>query len=293
MNYGTEPMTYRYGTNISNTVPAGPTGLVQAYANSLSRSRNDDAIGPAVHVDLPRHRRREGALPRRAHERLRRLPGQHLYRARTGVAGGAVFERQLAIAFNRRTEWIGAKDGFGPQSHFDVVIERAGGVNGIAGDYVYEDYTNTAAGIWGVFRVFRNQAELTADVGDLVTKDAPGLFELTRPEAFTPDAALDPFLSDRAEALQEEDEDTAPSEGAGEVAAAAAVTRCHPERSEGPPAMRESFAVFATQDDTVHDSGTSALGSVFNPVPGVRFTTLTLRCVAPAYQRPHALHTRS
>lgn len=210
MNYGTEPMTYRYGTNISNTVPAGPTGLVQAYANSLLVPGTTTQSGQP-YTSIFRAIAGEKVRFRAAHTN-----GYGGFPDNIFTVHGQVWQEEpyssdsSAIAFNRRTEWIGAKDGFGPQSHFDVVIERAGGVNGIAGDYVYEDYTNTAAGIWGVFRVFRNQAELTADVGDLVTKDAPGLFELTRPEAFTPDAALDPFLSDRAEALQEEDEDTAP-----------------------------------------------------------------------------------
>ena len=50
---------------------------------------------------------------------------------------------------------MGARDGFGPGNHFDILIDSAGGINKVAGDYLYKSFpsSESAAGVWGVFRV--------------------------------------------------------------------------------------------------------------------------------------------
>jgi manganese oxidase len=53
------------------------------------------------------------------------------------------------------SEWKGVRTGHGPTNHFDVVIGQAGGVNQVAGDYLYRTYpaNHFANGMWGIFRV--------------------------------------------------------------------------------------------------------------------------------------------
>jgi manganese oxidase len=53
------------------------------------------------------------------------------------------------------SEWKGVRSGHGPTNHFDIVINQAGGVNQVAGDYLYRTYpaNHFANGMWGIFRV--------------------------------------------------------------------------------------------------------------------------------------------
>ncbi|MGH8522621.1 MAG: hypothetical protein ACREU9_14620, partial [Gammaproteobacteria bacterium] len=70
---------------------------------------------------------------------------------RNDAAGNA----SAVIGFNRTSQWMGSRDGFGAGNHFDLVIARAGGVNERPGDYLYKSYPAQEGplGIWGVFRV--------------------------------------------------------------------------------------------------------------------------------------------
>lgn len=53
------------------------------------------------------------------------------------------------------SEYQGARMGHGPGNHFDVLIERAGGIDQVPGDYLYRTYPaeHFRLGLWGVFRV--------------------------------------------------------------------------------------------------------------------------------------------
>jgi hypothetical protein len=53
------------------------------------------------------------------------------------------------------TEWKGSRNGHGPGNHFDVVIQKAGGQNARAGDYLYRSFPapHLNSGIWGILRV--------------------------------------------------------------------------------------------------------------------------------------------
>ncbi len=53
------------------------------------------------------------------------------------------------------SEWKGSRNGHGPANHFDIVIEKAGGKNGVDGDYLYRTFPapHVNSGIWGIFRV--------------------------------------------------------------------------------------------------------------------------------------------
>jgi hypothetical protein len=59
------------------------------------------------------------------------------------------------LGLNPFSQWMGSRDGFGPGNHFDILISSAGGINKVAGDYLYRSFpsSETAAGVWGIFRV--------------------------------------------------------------------------------------------------------------------------------------------
>ena len=56
---------------------------------------------------------------------------------------------------NILSQWIGSRDNHGSSDHFDMLIDKAGGSFGRAGDYLYSVFVPTQArdGAWGVFRV--------------------------------------------------------------------------------------------------------------------------------------------
>ena len=59
------------------------------------------------------------------------------------------------ISNNNLSQWIGSRDNHGSSDHFDLVIDKAGGQFGKAGDYLYTAYLPDQAllGAWGIFRV--------------------------------------------------------------------------------------------------------------------------------------------
>src|SRR3712207_3750847 len=61
----------------------------------------------------------------------------------------------LSIGNNPTSMVVGSQMGIGPSSHFDIVINGAGGKFGIVGDYLYRDQQSFMfdAGLWGLLRV--------------------------------------------------------------------------------------------------------------------------------------------
>jgi hypothetical protein len=59
---------------------------------------------------------------------------------------------------NRLSQWMGSRDNHGSTDHFDIMIDKAGGEGGLAGDYLYSVFVPNQArnGAWGVFRVGHN-----------------------------------------------------------------------------------------------------------------------------------------
>jgi len=59
---------------------------------------------------------------------------------------------------NRLSQWIGSRDNHGSTDHFDLMIDKAGGEGGRAGDYLYTVFVPIQArtGAWGIFRVGHN-----------------------------------------------------------------------------------------------------------------------------------------
>jgi len=59
------------------------------------------------------------------------------------------------IGSNNLSQWLGSRDNHGSSDHFELVIDKAGGQAGRAGDYLYIGFVPTQAkqGAWGIFRV--------------------------------------------------------------------------------------------------------------------------------------------
>jgi hypothetical protein len=59
------------------------------------------------------------------------------------------------LGSNILSQWIGSRDNHGSSDHFDMLIDKAGGEGGQAGDYLYSVFVPTQArdGAWGIFRV--------------------------------------------------------------------------------------------------------------------------------------------
>jgi len=71
---------------------------------------------------------------------------------------------------NPMSQQFGFRDQFGPLNYFDLLIDSAGGANGVTGDYAYYDILNLGLqnGVWGVLTVNEGYAFAkinSADVG--------------------------------------------------------------------------------------------------------------------------------
>jgi hypothetical protein len=80
------------------------------------------------------------------------------------VLNGNVWQRNpyknnsREIGDNNLSQWIGSRDNHGSTDHFDLVVDKAGGEAGQAGDYLYTVFVPLQAtqGAWGIFRVGRS-----------------------------------------------------------------------------------------------------------------------------------------
>jgi manganese oxidase len=149
VNFGTEPMLYRY--NVSN-VNFNFLDVSQGFANSLNVADPQTPIfcaqaGTPVRFRML-HPDGQGQFP----DSVWTLHG-HVWPEEPYVSTNGI--PSAAIGDNQDSQWMGARDGFGPQNHFDLVLASAGGSNTVPGDYLYESFPSPEgpAGIWGIFRV--------------------------------------------------------------------------------------------------------------------------------------------
>jgi hypothetical protein len=64
-------------------------------------------------------------------------------------------QNSTVMGNNALSQWIGSRDNHGSTDHFDMMIDKAGGEGGRAGDYLYTVFVPIQArqGAWGIFRV--------------------------------------------------------------------------------------------------------------------------------------------
>ncbi len=190
INYGSEPLWFRYGLppNLPLTGPLDPTdpdkitsfrnvpNAHEAYSNSLSGVGGDPAIPVLtavadkefrMHVLEPAGTARGSVFNLHGHVWQRApyickgdnyfgLPDvcpKTAFFPTLNPPGFVVGSRDIGI--NPLAIYLGGQDSILPASHFDIVLPKAGGINGIKGDYLYKDQAGfgNLGGLWGIVRV--------------------------------------------------------------------------------------------------------------------------------------------
>jgi hypothetical protein len=94
---------------------------------------------------------------------------------------------------NSLSQWIGSRDNHGSTDHFDIIVDKAGGEGGQAGDYLYTVFVPIQArnGAWGIFRVGNNNTQPQPNAA-CTPPPLPQAKPLVRPP--TPKEDLDRFI---------------------------------------------------------------------------------------------------
>ena len=181
INFGTEPMAYRY---------QDPTGAVppdfdqveqsQAFSNQMPNPFFTSPVTPQGEPQTPIFCALAGSPVRfrMLHpDGLGGFPDDvwtingHVWAEEPFVTVGNV--PSAIIGNNPNSQWFGARDGFGTGNHFDIVLPSAGGTNRIAGDYLYKSFPvgEFPSGNWGLFRVNATpQQQAACETGTKQTK---------------------------------------------------------------------------------------------------------------------------
>ncbi|BBB61418.1 multicopper oxidase [Undibacterium sp. KW1] len=145
VNYRTEPFFYRYGTQVNLNLPAIDT--TAEVSNTLV---NGDPQTPVFRANAgtPVRFRLFGPPGLADSMNVFELTGHHWQFE--PYAGNST-----RIASNPASLSTGTQSGYGTTSHFDVVVDKAGGTFAVPGDYLYRSWPNGQYGTggWGVFRV--------------------------------------------------------------------------------------------------------------------------------------------
>jgi hypothetical protein len=173
LNYGTEPVWFRFG--IAPQAPFGGEGCGPgcyggipnahaAFSNSIAG--NADPVTPVfkakagdevrVHAAVPHGTSRGTTLAFHGHVWQRDpyvCPGE----ARNGLTGACNMNTvgSRSIGDNPMGFAQGAQESITPYSHFTFRFPKAGGANGVKGDYLFRDVGSfgSASGLWGILRV--------------------------------------------------------------------------------------------------------------------------------------------
>jgi hypothetical protein len=169
MNFGSEPMSYRF-MNQSGSSPSNfdTVDVSRAFSNTMTNPFNGAPQGePQTQIYCAKagtavrfrnlHPDGLGGFP----DDVWTLHG-HVWQEEPYVSSATV--NSVALGNNPNSEWFGARDGFGPGNHFDVLIDKAGGTNGIKGDYLFKSMPvgEFTAGNWGIMRVYVTDQEKKA-----------------------------------------------------------------------------------------------------------------------------------
>ncbi len=148
VNYRSEPWSFRYQNNITGdfscmlsnqltsatSSPTGPTGdpqtpILTAGVGDKVRFRMTHPFGTGTSQVFSLH--------------------GHVWQRNPYINNGT------QLGNNVLSQWIGSRDNHGSSDHFDMLIDKAGGSFGQAGDYLYSVFVPTQArdGAWGIFRV--------------------------------------------------------------------------------------------------------------------------------------------
>ncbi len=154
VNYRTEPLIYRGVNPNSPSEPPAIGGIFRALSNSQVSADPETPIfaaGAGVPV------RFRMLHPAGLNEQVAMLHG-HSFQEEPYT------EASTEIGFNPESQWFGARDSFGPNISFDMVLASAGGIAKVQGDYLYRSFIANDAnwGLWGVMRVGAPGADVVA-----------------------------------------------------------------------------------------------------------------------------------
>lgn len=150
INYRTEPIWFRKGY-------AADTSLESTRGMQLGDVLSNDQVGGdpetpvfTASVGTPVRFRllQPGGHPR---NHVFQVHG-HNWQREPYISGSVASQ---VIGSNPLSQVIGAQEGHGPSNHFDIVIDKAGGEFGVAGDYLIRDQASFGldGGLWGILRV--------------------------------------------------------------------------------------------------------------------------------------------
>jgi hypothetical protein len=171
-NYRTEPMLYRFGSLVGDSIENNGTkvhidwskltpDMLQAIGN-YQWTAIDTHLAVANHLtggdpETPIFRAPAG-MPVRF--RLVYPTGTGDNQQTWEVTGHSWQEEpyrkgSTEIGFNPKSNWTGTTTGYGPTSHFDIAVPSAGGPFQVSGDYLYRSWMadQFQLGLWGILRV--------------------------------------------------------------------------------------------------------------------------------------------
>jgi hypothetical protein len=145
VNYRTEPMPYRYNANSFVNL----TSVYRAFSDGLVLGEPQTPIFTAARNTPTRfHLLHPGGS---GNQQILALHG-HVWQELPFTGNSS------QIGTNRLSQWLGARDNYGTNTAYSIILDEnggAGGLNGIMGDYVYRTTPANflTQGLWGVFRV--------------------------------------------------------------------------------------------------------------------------------------------
>jgi hypothetical protein len=157
ISYRTEPMSCRYygDSDFDSARPSlAPLGMARALSNSQVLANPQTPV-LAVSKGVP--------------TRLRVVHPGGLNEQVFALAGHPWLEEPFqsnsrVIGDNAASQAFGARDSFGPNDQFNIVLNSAGGRKQVTGDYLYRSFIGSTfeEGIWGVMRVGEPNSDIVA-----------------------------------------------------------------------------------------------------------------------------------
>ena len=188
INYGTEPMWFRFGlppdAPFTKQGFGGAASAWQAFSNYCCDNRTPATGGTVISADQDVGEPYVPIMTVRAGQEMRirtlmptgvgrastvELHGHHWMRdpylaAKTGSGGYPLGSRRaewgtpsICIGQNKLGMSMGGQESVTPMAHFDMVFPRAGGERRVAGDYLWRDHGGFGItnGLWAIVRVKR------------------------------------------------------------------------------------------------------------------------------------------
>ncbi len=151
VNYRTEPKSFRYAGNST-------TDFSCMLSNQLIQTAQKDPKTPILTAEVG------DAV------RFRMTHPFGTGTSQVFTVHGHVWQRNpytkesQVIGNNSLSQWLGSRDNHGATDHFELVVDKAGGEAGQAGDYLYTVFLPNQAslGAWGIFRVGHNSGPAPA-----------------------------------------------------------------------------------------------------------------------------------